>query len=301
MAPVLHEAVRPPRPPVRATTLARALVRPGALWSEVRVVAETGSTNDDVAGAARAGAAEGLVLVAESQLGGRGRLGRSWQAPAGAGLTMSVLLRPRSVAATGLGWLPLLAGVAVVQACGSEVAAIEAGLKWPNDLLARPAEGRWAQRFGDQPSEDGWRKYGGILAEVVAPDAIAIGIGVNVSQQQSELPEPIDPLAYRPASLAMVGGHVDRERLAVAVLRRLSHWYARWIGAGGDPDACGLAAAYRAHCRTLGQAVTVTRPGGEALRGTATDVDADGRLLVRTPESEYRLAAGDVHHLRGVP
>jgi BirA family biotin operon repressor/biotin-[acetyl-CoA-carboxylase] ligase len=288
MAPVIDEATRSSRAPMRASALAHALVRPGTLWSQVQVVAETGSTNADVAQAARAGGPEGLVLVAESQIAGRGRLGRSWQAPAGAGLTMSVLLRPTSVAAARHGWLPLLTGVAVMQVCAAEVGGVDAALKWPNDLLVRPiAGGRWG-------------KCGGILAEV-ADDAIVIGIGINVSQDRAELPEPMDPLAYPPTSLAIAGGRGDRERLAVAVLERLSHWYARWSAVAGDPDRSGLAAAYRSLCRTLGRRVTVTLPGGDALRGTATDIDRDGRLLVRAPDGEHRLAAGDVHHLRDTP
>lgn len=289
MAPVLDETVRTPRAPVRAAVLARAVVRPGGLWSEVRVVAETGSTNADVVQEARAGAAEGLVLLAESQRAGRGRLGRSWQAPAGAGLTMSVLLRPRAIAATGLGWLPLLTGVAVIEACAAETPGIEAALKWPNDLLVRPAGG------------GAWGKCGGILVEVAAPAAIVVGIGMNVWQEASELPGPIDLMAYPPTSLALAGGRGDRERLAAAVLRWLAHWYGRWLVAAGDPERCGLIAAYRARCRTLGRPVAVVLPGGAALRGTAADIDKDGRLVVRTVDGDKHLAAGDVHHLRDAP
>jgi BirA family biotin operon repressor/biotin-[acetyl-CoA-carboxylase] ligase len=214
------------------------------------------------------------------------RDGVAWVAPAGAGLTMSVLLRPRSVGAAGLGWLPLLTGVAVVEACGSEVVA---ALKWPNDLLVRPGP------------DVGWAKCGGILAEVVAPDAIVIGIGINVSQRTDELPAPIDPLAYPPTSLALAGGRGDREAVAIDVLQRLAHWYVRWRDAAGDPQRCGLAAQYRARCATLGQAVTVTLPGSAPVHGTATDIDPDGRLVVRTSAGERSLAAGDVYHLRSAP
>jgi birA, biotin-[acetyl-CoA-carboxylase] ligase region len=270
--------------------LAQALVRPGGLWSDVRVVTETGSTNADVIEAAARGADEGLVLIAENQVAGRGRLGRSWLAPPGTALTMSVLVRPQSIPATGLGWLPLLAGVAVVEACGSVATAVEAALKWPNDLLVRPAGP------GDG---DGWGKCGGILAEAAGPTAIAVGIGINVHQGRDELPTPADPLAYPPTSLALAGARCDREQLAVALLRRLADWYRRWHDAAGDPERSGLAAAYRATCRTLGQEVTVTLPGGGALRGTAIDVDRDGCLVVRTANGERRLAAGDVHHVRG--
>lgn len=276
--------------PLNQARLAAALVRPGGFWSDVRVVTETGSTNADVIEAATAGAGEGLVLIAESQVAGRGRLGRSWLAPPGTALTMSVLVRPRSIPTTWLGWLPLLTGVAVVEACGSVTTAVEAALKWPNDLLVRPAES-----VGDG---DGWGKCGGILAEAAGPDAIAVGIGVNVHQQRDELPAPTDPMAHPPTSLALAGARCDREQFAIAVLRGLAEWYRRWHDAGGDPERSGLVAAYRARCRTLGQEVTVTLPGGSALRGTAIDVDLDGCLVVRAANGEHRLAAGDVQHVR---
>jgi len=274
--------------------LTRELVRPGGLWSEVRVVEETGSTNADVVALARAGAAEGLVLVADRQDAGRGRMGRSWHAPAGTGLTMSVLLRPSGVEAARFGWLPLLAGVAVVRACAS-YPRIDAALKWPNDLLVRPAVG---EHGGAADEAVAWGKCGGILAEAVDAETVVVGIGVNVSQRASQLPPPSDPLAYPATSLARAGARPGRERLAVIMLRGLDHWYGRWVAASGDPDASGLRAAYLSHCATLGQPVTATLPGRGTLRGTAEAVDPDGRLVVATATGEHRLAAGDVHHLR---
>ncbi|HEV3291948.1 MAG TPA: biotin--[acetyl-CoA-carboxylase] ligase, partial [Streptosporangiaceae bacterium] len=104
------------------------------MWREIRVVAETGSTNADLLAEARAGASEGLVLAAEAQTAGRGRLGRRWLSPPGAALTFSVLLRPRGVPPARLGWLPLLAGVAVAAAV-TGAAALDTRLKWPNDVL----------------------------------------------------------------------------------------------------------------------------------------------------------------------
>src|SRR5690606_18372741 len=117
----------------------------------------------------------------------------------------------------------------------------------------------------------------------------------------AELPERIDPLAYPPTSLALAGGRGDREALAIGVLQRLEHWYVRWQDAAGDPELSRLAPAYRARCTTLGQAVTVALPGAASVRGMATDIDPDGRLVVRTTDGERRLAAGDVHHLRSAP
>ena len=127
--------------------ITNVVVHPGGLWREVQVVGETGSTNADLLAQAGAGAAEGLVLVAEAQTAARGRQGRQWTSPPRAALTFSVLLRPRGVPPALLGWVPLLAGVAAASAVRS-VASVETTLKWPNDLIA-----------------DGG-KLGGILAEI---------------------------------------------------------------------------------------------------------------------------------------
>ena len=99
-------------PPLDAAALGRAVVRPGGLWRAVEVTAMTGSTNADLLARAAAGAAEGLVLAAEEQRAGRGRMGRAWLAPPRAALTFSLLVRPRTVPPGRRGWLPLLAGVA---------------------------------------------------------------------------------------------------------------------------------------------------------------------------------------------
>jgi BirA family biotin operon repressor/biotin-[acetyl-CoA-carboxylase] ligase len=275
------------RPPLREAVLSRGLLVPDGLWTEVRVVAETGSTNADLAEAARTGAGEGLVLIAERQRAGRGRLDRSWQAPERAAITMSVLLRP-PVPPARLGWLPLLAGVALVSAI-ERVDRVEARLKWPNDLLlGLPLSGGG--------SGGGFGKAAGILAEAV-DGFVVLGIGLNVSQRADELPPPSDPRAYAPTSLALAGGASDRVPLVRATLRALEDWYGRWCAAAGDPDACGLRAAYRSHCVTIGRDVEVSLPAGD-LAGTATDIDTDGRLLVMAPDGVHTVAAGDVRHVR---
>ena len=269
----------------------RAVVSPGGLWTRVEIVAETGSTNADVSASARAGAADGLVRIAENQTAGRGRLDRTWQAPAHSGLTMSLLLRP-PVPIAALGWLPLLTGVAVAQA-SNQFPGVDAALKWPNDLLVRAA--------GDTGR---WGKCGGILAESVprsgttALSAVVVGIGINVSQNAGELPEPRGPLAYPATSLALAGADVDRESLVVTVLDGVGEWYGRWVAAGGDPVRSGLREAYRAACLTVGLDVNVSLPGGASVAGRASDIDGDGRLVVVTSTSQRVLAAGDVEHVR---
>ncbi|HLL67954.1 MAG TPA: biotin--[acetyl-CoA-carboxylase] ligase [Micromonosporaceae bacterium] len=277
------------RPPLHQPALRRALLTPGGLWTEIRVVTETGSTNADVAAAARAGAPEGLVLVAERQSAGRGRMDRQWTSPARAGIAVSVLLRPGTAVPTqGYGWLPLLAGVALAEGV-RRVAEVDAVVKWPNDLLVR-AEGEL-------------RKCAGILAEVVpAPGgsadpggpAVVVGIGLNTSVRAHELPRP------DATSLALAGAVcADRDPVLRAVLRALAVWYGRWRAAAGDAQACGLTEAYTFHSDTIGRTVRVALPGGAELVGTAHGVDGEGRLVVAGVDGTRRpVAAGDVVHLR---
>ncbi|MFD7921543.1 biotin--[acetyl-CoA-carboxylase] ligase [Streptomyces sp. NPDC059740] len=274
------------RPPLDERALRRALVRPGALWSDLTVVARTGSTNTDLlARAAGAAVGEGAVLVAEEQSSARGRLDRRWSAPPRSGLFFSVCLTP-GVPIERWGWLPLLAGVATATAL-SRVAGVDTALKWPNDLLVTVA--------GEE------RKAGGILAErvvprpgVADPGGVVLGIGLNVSLSAGELPVP------QAGSLALAGARTtDRDPLLRAVLRSLEHWYGLWREAGGDPGACGLQETYAAGCSTLGRPVRALLPGDRELRGVAEAVDGDGRLVLRTEDGERRpVDAGDIVHLR---
>ncbi|ABP53334.1 biotin--[acetyl-CoA-carboxylase] ligase [Salinispora tropica] len=281
------------RPPLSAVRLRRALVAPHGPWARLELLAETGSTNADVAEYARSGEPEGLVLVAERQSAGRGRRGREWQSPARAGIATSVLLRPGEAVAergwapvppSAYGWLPLLAGVALVEAV-TRLAELEATLKWPNDLLVGAA------------------KCGGILAEgvpavgVAAAPAIVLGIGLNVTLRADELPE--NPTGLPATSLRLAGAAAtDRDPLLRALLRSLGDWYERWRAAEGSAVASGLRAAYLGVCATVDRPVRVLLPDGGELTGTATGVDPDGQLVVATPEATRHLSAGDILHLR---
>lgn len=269
------------RPPLNAAALRRALVAPEG-WAALDVVADTGSTNADLLEAARAGAQDRTVLVAEHQGSGRGRHARTWSSPARAGLAMSVLLRTTGVPVARLGWLPLLTGVAVVDVL-RRVAEVDAVLKWPNDVLI------------------GGRKVAGILAEVAATSpepAVVVGVGLNVSLRTEELPVP------EATSLVLAGAALtDRDPLLRALLRELGDRERAWRAAGGDP-ATGLAQDYRLRCATLGQDVRVVLPHHDVdrpaeLAGRAVRVDDDGRLVVRDGSgAEHVLAAGDVTHVR---
>ena len=264
------------RPPLSARSLERALLVPGGLWRRLALKEETGSTNADVADAARAGAAEGLIVVAEQQVAGRGRRDRVWVSPARAGLTVSVLLRPGDVPQRHWAWLPLLDGVALRDAV-QRIAEVDAALKWPNDLLV-----------GDG-------KAAGILAEVTG-DAVVLGIGLNVTTRADELP----PTTGLPATSLLLAGarSTDRDPLLRALLRGVARWYGGWREAGGDAEMCGLLAAYQRDCATIGRDVRVLLPNAEEFTGTATTVDGDGQLVVRTADGERRVSAGDVLHVR---
>ncbi|OIV38592.1 biotin--[acetyl-CoA-carboxylase] ligase [Mangrovactinospora gilvigrisea] len=273
------------RPPLNAAGLRRALVGGDSPWTSLDVVETTGSTNADLVERARGGAAEGAVLVAESQSAGRGRLGRTWSAPPRSGLHVSVLLRPGTgadpVAPERWGWLPLLAGAAAAEAL-SAVSGADVRLKWPNDLLVAV------------DGED--RKTGGILAEAAGP-AVVVGIGVNVSLRQEELPVPTA------GSLALGGAKAaDRDPLLRYLLRALAARYLSWRQFGGDPEAGRLREVYESHCATLGRRVRAELPGGRTLTGEAVGVDGDGRLLIAedgSGDGPTAVDAADVVHLRG--
>jgi BirA family biotin operon repressor/biotin-[acetyl-CoA-carboxylase] ligase len=270
------------RPPLNEASLRRALVRGDGLWRDVEVVQRTGSTNSDLVARATEGKAEeGAVLVAEEQNAGRGRLDRQWTAPARSGLFFSVLLKPTQVPVERWGWLPLLTGVAVAAGL-SRAAGVDTALKWPNDILVTVDEEE--------------RKAGGILAERAGTDAVVIGIGINVTLREDELPVP------GAGSLALAGAvSTDRDTVLRAVLRSLEQWYERWRSVGGDPAASGLQETYAAGCATLGRSVRAELPGGRSITGEAVAVDGDGRLVIATEEGvQEPVGAGDVVHLRAV-
>ena len=245
------------RPPLRARALVRALAPDG--W-RLEVLERTGSTNAVVAERALAGEPAGLVVVAEAQTAGRGRLDRTWVSPPRAGLTLSVLLRPDLPAARWT-WLPLLTGLAVANAL-REHTGVEAVLKWPNDVLVAG------------------RKVCGVLAEVPVPGAVVVGIGLNVTTRADELPHD------GASSLALLGAETtDRGTLLRAVLRSLTATLA---------DVEASRAAWSQRCSTLGTRVRVELPGGMSVEGTAERIDDDGRLVV----DGIAYGVGDVVHLR---
>jgi BirA family biotin operon repressor/biotin-[acetyl-CoA-carboxylase] ligase len=266
-------------------------------FTDVRWLAETGSTNADVLELARAGEPEGIVVVADHQRAGRGRLGRTWQAPAGGSLLCTILLRPP---APVVGATTMAVAVAAAEAI-TGLTGVEPRLKWPNDLVW-PGDGRGSDR-----------KLAGILAEVDWPAgsniaggwaeprptdrlAVAVGIGINVAWGD-EVPPELEALAV--AIDAIEGSApLDRVDLLVAMLTRLDQHYRTLVG---SPDGAEvLRATWRDRSATLGRRVRVEL-GADELVGRAVDVTAEGHLVVETVEGTRRtVAVGDVVHLRSI-
>jgi BirA family biotin operon repressor/biotin-[acetyl-CoA-carboxylase] ligase len=275
----------------------------------VRWVGETGSTNTDAMALARAGEAEGHVVVADHQRAGRGRLGRVWTAPPESSLLVSVLLRPPAEVA---GAVAMAVGLAMAEAI-EERTGVEAGLKWPNDLVVVGRAGRDPGPDRPGPVRPDRRgpdlKLAGILAEADWPAgstasggwrapgpgeraAVVAGVGVNVNWPDT-LP---DELAVTATALNhLVGGPVDRAELLVAYLRRLDARYGDLVRSG---STAALIDDWRARSATLGRRVRIDL-GPRDVEGTAVDVTAEGHLVVETPDGErHEFAVGDVVHLR---
>lgn len=280
----------PPR--LDAVALRRDLVDGAdSPYTSLEVMDEIGSTNAELLSRAAAGAPDRSVLVAEYQASGRGRLGRAWTAPPRTQVAVSVLLRPGAVTPTLFGWLPLMTGLAVRDGL-REAAGVDATLKWPNDVLV---EGR---------------KISGILAEMttvpsegdfqVRLPAVVVGVGINVSLTQEQLPVP------HATSLALAGGSVDRDAVAHAVLKALALRHQQWRECergSGSTISDELMTSYMQACSTIGADVRVELPGDILKTGRAVRVDREGRLVVVPHDTdaggEFAVAAGDVTHVRG--
>ncbi|HEY5230761.1 MAG TPA: biotin--[acetyl-CoA-carboxylase] ligase [Galbitalea sp.] len=251
------------------------------------ILAQAESTNDVLAGLVGAGDEPSLSTVLTlNQTRGRGRLGRVWTAPRDRALAVSVLVRPQlpsglPVGGFPFGWIPLIAGAAMSLSIDALVGGGRTGLKWPNDVQI-----------------DG-RKVCGVLAELLPTgDAVVVGTGINLSLAEDELPVPTA------ISLLLAGVAESGDDLVDLVLSRYLGEFAELLGgleqSRGDAVASGIHRVVSEWCRTIGNEVRVSLPGGNELYGTATGIDPGGRLLVRdrAAGNTRAVAAGDVTHLR---
>jgi BirA family transcriptional regulator, biotin operon repressor / biotin---[acetyl-CoA-carboxylase] ligase len=244
---------------------------PARLGAKILVFDAINSTNDLARKHLEEGAQEGLVLMAESQTHGRGRMGRSWESSPGTGVYMSVLLKPE-IQPQRLPLLTLLAGVAAVQAVNA-FANRKAQLKWPNDILLNG------------------KKISGILSEYHPTpgggNAVIIGIGVNANHSPSDFPEELRSIA---TSLRIETGRpVDRTALACALIRHLDREYNAFLQ--GESD---VIEKWMHYSDMSGKKVSVTR-GTAVIHGTALGLDSLGRLLIRTTDGkEMAFDSGEV-------
>lgn len=257
------------RPALNSDVLRAAIA--ATEWRRIDVVEDTGSTNADLV--ARAGRGEdiaGAVLLAEHQSAGRGRHGRRWSAPPRTQISMSFGVDTTDVPPDGWGWLPLMTGLVVCQTVRAHY-GIDATLKWPNDVLV------------------GSGKLAGILAEV-AGSVVVIGLGLNVSLDADELPDP------NAVSLTMLQHDADRTELAAALLGALDDRVRQWRAVHGVDGP--LAADYRSVSSTIGTRVRAVLPGDDEIVGIATGIDDSGRLVIDRDGTLVTVSAADITHLR---
>lgn len=232
---------------------------------------ETASTQEIAKALASRGAVEGTIATAETQSGGRGRIGRQWSSPEG-GIYFSVILRPDIKPGEAL-QLPLMAGVAVAQAIKINT-RLDPKLKWPNDIMLKN------------------RKVGGILTEMSAEtdrlDWVIIGIGLNVNIPHGSFPEDVEGIA---TSLMEAGGKsVSRVRLLQDIIVELESLYDELVKSGFE----SLRAKWKALSDTIGANVGVNLPM-EQVAGLAVDIDPDGALILeREDGTREKIIAGVV-------
>jgi BirA family transcriptional regulator, biotin operon repressor / biotin---[acetyl-CoA-carboxylase] ligase len=257
---------------LHADDLLSRLGRTRVIGRDLRVFEETTSTNDVIEKLARDGVKEGVVVFAESQTRGRGRLGRKWLSPARRGLWFSVLLRPpmRPQETTRL----TVASATALRRAIATLTGLKAEIKWPNDILVNG------------------RKVAGILTELNAEldqvKYIILGIGVDVNLGPGDFPAELRKTAT--SLKAELGKPVARAELAVAILRELDADYAR-VMAG---EFAAVADEWQTHCATLGRAVTI-RTGARQIHGRAEALGDEGALLLRTEHGHLeRIVGGDL-------
>jgi BirA family transcriptional regulator, biotin operon repressor / biotin---[acetyl-CoA-carboxylase] ligase len=257
---------------LHADDLISRLGKTKVIGRDIRVFQETTSTNDVIEKLAHDGVKEGVVVFAESQTRGRGRLGRKWLSPAKRGLWFSVLLRP-DLRPQETTQLTVASATALRRAIESHT-GLKPEIKWPNDILVHG------------------RKAAGILTELSAEldqvKYVILGIGVDVNLNPGDFPAELRKLAT--SLKAELGKPVLRPELAVAILRELDHDYAR-ITSGHFAD---VADEWEAHCITIGHNVVI-RTGERQIRGRAEALGEDGTLLLRTDHGHLeRIVGGDL-------
>ncbi|MDP2168098.1 MAG: biotin--[acetyl-CoA-carboxylase] ligase [Thermodesulfovibrionales bacterium] len=247
----------------------------GRFGKEIIFLKKTASTNDLAMELAQNHAPEGTVVIADSQTNGRGRLGRRWSSPQGVNIYMSVILRPE-IAPKDATLLTIMSAVSVAEAV-KKTTGLDVTIKWPNDLIVSG------------------RKLGGILLEMRSePDRIlfaVVGVGINVNIRSSAFPPDIRDIAT--SVLEETGDQAKRTTIAAEILTGMENN----LNLLKQGKISLLLQMWRGLSSTLGRDVIVTT-GDITIRGTAEDIDREGRLILSTADGPLKISAGDLTVLR---
>ena len=242
------------------------------IGSEVLFLPEIDSTNNLAKKYTKNNAKEGLVIIAESQTGGRGRKQKFWHSPPETGIYLSILLKP-NLESEHLPFITLLAGVSAISTI-NEFSHQEANLKWPNDILINN------------------KKICGLLCEMTQKKNnsfyVIIGIGINVNQLPGQFPDSLKKTA---TSLRIVNGSpVDRLTVIRSLLTTLDHEYQLFLAEGKS----SVIKKWKLHTDLFGKRVAVKR-GSIMITGTATNLDESGRLILRHDKGHYEaIDSGEI-------
>lgn len=283
-----------PLTPVDADIVGALCAGQGLNHLNIHSVIQTESTNADAVKVAQSGNHSDhpaiQVVVAATQTAGRGRLDRRWTDQGEDSLSFSILRQvPASIEPESWGWIPLLAGLAVVTVMRAH--GVEAQSKWPNDVIVEDPN-------ADRSEVSGFKKLAGVLSEAVAspstPHQVVVGIGINLSGNQSDL-----PVSTAISAKAAGGTNLRRELVLAEVLVEFDRLWQSWVDASGRVGATELVAQYEQVSSTIGVEVNVRGVSDTPIHGKAVGVDELGQLLVNQEDgSTVAVNVGDVEQLR---
>jgi BirA family biotin operon repressor/biotin-[acetyl-CoA-carboxylase] ligase len=244
---------------------------PGTIGWRIHYFEELTSTQDRASQLAEQGAAQGTVVIAETQSAGHGRLGRQWYSPPGLNLYLTIVLRPKS-ASSAVGGLNLMAGVAAAEAIETVAPGIVT-LKWPNDV--------WLRR----------KKTGGNLAKAISDGSqiacVLLGIGLNLNLRSGDIPDDLSRIAT--SVRIETGLECDRIAVAAALFSRLDTRYTEMQKHG----FASIRPLWERYSALAGREVTVS-DHGQPLSGVVKGIDDEGALLLETSTGPARVLSGDV-------
>ncbi len=233
----------------------------------------TETTNDDAWTLIDGGVYEGTVVITDKQTAGKGRGGRSWVSVPGKSLTASLILKPE-MESRFAGWFPLMTGVAIVDTFAE--LGLTAELKWPNDILVNN------------------KKMGGILCESRVQgqtlDWVVIGIGLNINEQDNELPEDLNATSF----FIENGSSIQRELVLAMILNSLEQLY---ISLKETQETFTLATQWTDHCNHVHKTVKF-ESGNESLLGEFIGINEDGAAIIKINSNEKTFSSGDIHLIR---